>query len=469
MRLDSVGKRFIAALASGVMLYFVVGLEPRWFIAWVAPIPLLLAAFQASAAETWLLCIVAVGAGFAGNFDYYTKTSGPLGAILIVLLQVFEWSMAVRFTRSVVLRTNHWLTIFAWPIAWAALDTLVSTFSPHGTIGSLAYTQMDASPLIQIASITGAAGIVFLFNLFPSAVAIALFRGAKIKMPSVAYGLPIALIVAALIYGATRLHNAKTVGQLPVGLVAIDEFIGRETGQESAAAIWDRYADATAELASQGARVVVLPEKIAVLMVEEAGTRERQLAQVARKNQIYLVAGVGISEANGKRNRAWMFDPTGRLVAEYDKQHPVPGLEAEFARGDRFVVRDVIGYRAGLAICKDMHFAALGRGYGRERVNVVLEPAWDFYVDGWMSVRLAALRGLESGYSVVHSARDSFLSVSDRFGRVTDEIRSRRLPGATLRADVPIGPATPTPYARVGDVFGWICVAAGLGLRFKLR
>ena len=53
MRLDSVGKRLIAALASGVMLYFVVGLEPRWFIAWVAPIPLLLAAFQASAAETW--------------------------------------------------------------------------------------------------------------------------------------------------------------------------------------------------------------------------------------------------------------------------------------------------------------------------------------------------------------------------------------------------------------------------------
>ena len=62
------------------MLYFVVGLEPRWFIAWVAPIPLLLAAFRASAAETWLLCIVAGGAGFAGNFDYYTKTSGTFGS-----------------------------------------------------------------------------------------------------------------------------------------------------------------------------------------------------------------------------------------------------------------------------------------------------------------------------------------------------------------------------------------------------
>ena len=67
-----------------------------------------------------------------------------------------------------------------------------------------------------------------------------------------------------------------------------------------------------------------------------------------------------------------------------------------------------IGYRAGLAICKDMHFAALGRGYGRERVNVVLEPAWDFYVDGWMSVRLAALRGL-NGTARALRARQFFL------------------------------------------------------------
>ena len=469
MKLDTIWKRLIAAAASGVMLYFILGLEPRWFVAWISPVPLLLAAFEAASAETWLLCFVAVGAGFAGNFSYYTKTAGTWGAILIVLLQVFEWSVAVRFTRSLVLRSNHWLTIFAWPVVWAALDTLVSTFSPHGTWGSLAYTQMDFAALIQIASITGAPGIVFLFNLFPSAVAIALFRGGKIRRQAFAYGLPLALTVIVLLFGAWRLHNANSVGQLAAGLVAIDEFIGSETAQNAADAIWNRYAEATAELVKQGAHIVVLPEKIAVLSVEEAAKRQAQLADVARKNQVYLVAGIGIDEGARKRNRAWMFDPTGHLIAEYDKQHPVPGLEVEFLRGDRFVVRDVVGYRAGIAICKDMHFAALGRGYGRETVNVILEPAWDFYVDGWMSMQMAALRGLESGYAVVHSARDSFLSVSDRFGNINARLRSRRLPGATLRVDVPMGPPGPTPYARFGDLFGWLCVAITVTLRALRR
>ena len=465
MKLDAIWKRLIGAAASGVMLYFVLGLEPRWFVAWVASVPLLLAAFEAASAETWLLCFIAVGAGFAGNFSYYTKTAGTWGAILIVLLQVFEWSVAVRFTRSIVLRSNHWLVIFAWPVVWAALDTLVSTFSPHGTWGSLAYTQMDFGALIQIASITGTAGIVFLFNLFPSAVAIALFRGGKIKRQAFAYSLPLALTVIALLFGASRLHNANSVAQLPVGLVAIDEFIRSETAQNAADAIWNQYAEATADLVKQGAHIVVLPEKIAVLSVEEAAKRQVQLAEVARKNNVYLVAGVGVDEASRKRNRAWMFDPTGQLVAEYDKQHPVPGLEAEFSRGDRNVVRNVAGYRAGIAICKDVHFAALGRGYGREKVNVVFEPAWDFDVDAWMSAQMAALRGLESGYAVVHSARNSFLSISDRFGRITHLERSRPMPGATLRGDVPIGPPGPTPYARLGDWFGWLCVASAVGAR----
>jgi hypothetical protein len=48
MRLDSAVKRIAPALISGVMLHFVLGLDPRWLVAWFAPIPLLLAAFEAS-------------------------------------------------------------------------------------------------------------------------------------------------------------------------------------------------------------------------------------------------------------------------------------------------------------------------------------------------------------------------------------------------------------------------------------
>ena len=65
--------------------------------------------------------------------------------------------------------------------------------------------------------------------------------------------------------------------------------------------------------------------------------------------------------------------------------------------GHENVVREIDGHRLGVAICKDMHFASLGRSYGKEHVAAILEPAWDFNRDGWMAARIAALRGVENG------------------------------------------------------------------------
>jgi apolipoprotein N-acyltransferase len=96
------------------------------------------------------------------------------------------------------------------------------------------------------------------------------------------------------------------------------------------------------------------------------------------------------------------------------------------------------------------------------REQVGGDPAWDFYVDAWWASRVAGLRGVENGYSVVRASRESFLAVSDRYGHILAQKRSAKLPGASLLAALPLGPATPTPYARFGDVFGWLCVAAAV-------
>lgn len=65
-----------------------------------------------------------------------------------------------------------------FPAAWTSYEFLLSSASPHGTFGSLAYSQIDVLPLIQIASITGALGITFLLLLVPSALAFGWhFRG----------------------------------------------------------------------------------------------------------------------------------------------------------------------------------------------------------------------------------------------------------------------------------------------------
>jgi apolipoprotein N-acyltransferase len=454
--------RIALAGLAGVLFYFALGLAPWWPAAWLAPIPLLAAALHTTGREARLLSWMAAAIGLSSNFTYYLKTTGPAAAVVVTALQILLWGYLIGRTRAAFRAWPRWPVVFVFPVLLAAVKTLVSSFSPHGTWGSFAYTQMDATPVIQIASVLGGPAIVFLVGLFASAAALALYRGARIECPWLAYGLPLALIAAGVGYGEIRLQRAGAPPTIKVGLASIDDFIGGDTPPERVEAVWRGYEELVVRLAAQGARIVVLPEKIAALAPQEAALRQAQLGLLARRAGVHLVAGVQVNRAQAKDNAAWLFSPAGELLAEYRKQHMVPYLESDLKPGNEEVVRTLDGARFGLAICRDLIFTSFGRRYGQLGVSAMLVPAWDFYRDAWMASEVAALRGVENGYAVVRAGRESYLNVSDRYGRTVARRRSADLPGSSLLADLPLAPVAPTLYARTGDVFGWLSVAAAL-------
>jgi apolipoprotein N-acyltransferase len=111
-----------------------------------------------------------------------------------------------------------------------------------------------------------------------------------------------------------------------------------------------------------------------------------------------------------------------------------------------------------MAICKDMHFAALGREYARLQAGVMVVPSWDFGVDGRMAALTTLTRGVEGGYSVARVAREGLMTVSDPYGRLLAEQRSSPMPGSSMLVSVAVGEPVETLYRRTGDVFGWVCV-----------
>jgi apolipoprotein N-acyltransferase len=453
----------LAALASGILLYFATGLHPWWWVAWLAPIPLLIAAFRASHSETRWLAVIAGLIGSTSTTSYYAVTTGPYVAALIMLLRTLSWALVVMQTRAVVLGSRHWFTVFAYPTLWTALDTVVAAISPHSTFGSLAYTQMDALPVIQVASLIGEAGIVFIVSLFASVVSIAWYRKRNIEKPWLAYGLPSAVLLVTLSWGLARLADVSQTRTIPVGLVAVDRPVAALKNVASTGdAIWAGYSDAAANLAKQGAKIIVLPEKIALLDHPAANKVKPLLANIARSNSVYLVVGIALLADDHKENRAWMFTPTGELIADYAKQHLVPGWEAAFTPGKEDVVNRIGANRFGIAICKDMDFPALGRRYKALGADAVLVPARDFDRDAWLHSRMAVLRGVESGFTVIRSAQRGRLTVSDRYGRVAGDIPSAGAPGASLELVASIDLGGITPYARLGDVFGWFCVVISI-------
>jgi apolipoprotein N-acyltransferase len=460
LSLETSRRRLVATIVSGVLFSIAMSLHPWWPIAWIAATPLLAASFWASPRETVMLAVIAGLIGSLSTVLYNLQVAGPLVALMVPLWRVLALVIAVSLARYAVVQWGHWLSVFVFPALTAGFDMLESSFSAHGSMGSLAYSQMNAIPVIQIASLSGTSGIVFIVNLFASTLAVAWYRRplqGQFRRSCTVAG---TVVLVALAFGYLRLGFAPRQRQIPMGLVVEDT---RPNVQASSmdTPVWGTYKTGIDEVARRGAAVVVLPEKIAPFTPAQAQSMRDALNRLAEGEKIYLLAGVTIAAPGHKENRAWLLSPTGILDADYSKRHLLPGIEDGFIPGRMRTVRIVENTLTGIAISKDMDFPRLGREYGRAEVRLMLVPGWDFGRDAWEHSRVAVLRGVEDGYSVVRAARDGFLTASDSYGRVLEQERSSERPFAELEAKVPIGSGE-TLYDRIGDTFGWL--ALGLGI-----
>jgi apolipoprotein N-acyltransferase len=452
-----------AAVAIGLALRFVLGLEPAWWLAWIAPAPLLVLAFvNSAAAARWLTALAAL-IGASANIPYFCLLMPLPAALLVVLAQASLWVLVVGASRRIVLHYQAWWTIFAYPVLWVALDTLMAGLLPDGNWASLAYSQAEVLPVLQVTSLFGVAGLLFVLALMPSALAVGLVFGSRLRRAPLAYALPLALLAATLGYGEFRLRQSTSGAGVTFGLAAIDDAIGPNASLEYVERIWAGYERQVASLAAQGAHVIVLPEKIAVVAPPQAAQIQRRLGALAAKHSVWIEAGLGVDDGARRRNLAWLFAPSGVMAAGFQKHFMAPP-ERGFARGAAYAVSSIDGVGYGMAICKDMHFAVLGRAYGQRGAAAMLVPAWDFQVDRWMAARTTLTRGVENDYAVVRASREGLLTVSDGRGRVIAERRSRPLPGAAMLVTLPVRAPQATLYTLVGDAVGWLCVAAAVVL-----
>ena len=456
-----------AAVVIGVALRFVVNLEPVWWLAWFVPGLVLALALRSEGWTSRGLVALAALIGATSNVPYYLKVMPVVPVIIVTVLMTLLWMLVVGTSRRVVKSYDSGWTVLAYPVIWVAVDTLLAHFTPDGNWGSLAYTQADVLPVAQLASVFGVGGVLFVLMLVNSAVALAIHRGLRMPGALTAYIVAVVAVVATAGFGWWRLQTGNEGKPAKLGIVSIDDFLPA-TASDRAAEIWLQYDAQVTALAAGGARIVLLPEKISVLPTELAEPLKQHLARLAENNRIWLVVGLGVDSGQEKRNEAWWFAPDGRLVTNYLKHFMAPP-EREFVSGNEYPVNAIDGVNYGVAICKDMHFASLGRGFGARDAAVMLVPAWDFHDDAVMTANMTMLRGVENGYAVVRSSRDGLLTVSDAYGRYQAVAKSSAYPGASLFAEVNVGSRVPTIYTRIGDALGWLCAAGALVMIAGIR
>jgi apolipoprotein N-acyltransferase len=411
-------------------------------------------ATRVSASATALAAFVSYAVGGLNMWTYlHGSVSVPVPiVVLAIAVPAIVFATSVLLYRRLMARGHCIGAAFAVPIVWVVADFVIARVSPHGTFGNVAYTQANALPVIQIAAVTGIWGVEFGVLLLPATIAAVIARGVSPVLRLVTALVTLICVASALGYGVTRLR-APAVSTIRIGLASIQRPERPNVDTPEGRALVARYVDAVDRLAAAGARIIVLPE------TSMASTSESvpAFADAAQRTGTLLSVGVAVSGDSGHAHNAVLtFGPDLSSPVMYSKHHLIPGLEDQYTPGRDYVTIDG-GTRTGLAICKDLDFQDIGRAYASLNTQLLLVPAWDFDVDGWLHSRMAILRGVESGIAIARAARRGRLTLSDDRGRVVAEA-SAEARGAELVGDLPVH-NTRTRYAQWGDWFAWLNIA----------
>jgi apolipoprotein N-acyltransferase len=454
----------LCALLSGALFYLSQGPADLWCLAWLAPTPVLWLAYGDAANRQLVFAALAafvIGQCYIFFFTIAFRIVPPVIAIPLMIstfvLQAIAFPAAIMFARYVQRRSSPLVALLAFPACWTAFEYAISLFSPHGSYGSLAYSQMSAPVLIQNASLFGLYSVTFLICLFANAVAIAL-HGQKGSWIAVALGT--AICAANVAFGFARLAEPEP-GAIRVAALSDKKAQAEAFHADTLAAavgLSSYYARAVRAAAAKGARLVVIPEGGFIVRPAWRTAVFAPLIAASRETGVQIVAGAYERTLPG--DLAITFNPDGS-VDLYAKRHPMPLMESQFAPGTE---SGLIGNGRAVTICKDMDFPRSIRDTSQSGVRLMAVPAGDFIDDAWIHSRLALMRGVENGFSVVRSAYLGLVIAGDSHGRVVASKMAWPRAGMTaIVADLPLGPG-PTLYTRIGDVFAWLCFVLSLAI-----
>jgi apolipoprotein N-acyltransferase len=450
-----------AILISGSCWYISNGLNGNhWYLLWIAPVPVLMVVLTSGPWTAFTVSFLAYLVGRLSWFSYLVSVMTITPALINTIVLSLIFAVIIVITRILILRTKKWYSVMIFPALWTSVEFLIFNFSPDGTAGSIAYSQSNVLPLVQVASVTGILGITFIITLVPSAIALGWYYYRihhNIVPVFISSGI---IVLVVLIFGWIRLGN-KPVKTVNIGISVLQEkFHSVSTDSINSPfelIVAGFYAQQVNILSKEGATAVLLPERAIAIDSKSDSMIYSHLSSTARSNNVYIITGYTNLKNKIMRNSAMVIDSAGQLISDYNKAHLVKGLEDKFAPGKNIAIFDFNRQKAGVAVCKDLDFPDYIRKYGKEKIDVLFVPAWDFGVDDWLHSRMAILRGVENGFSEVRAAREGRLTISDPEGRVHFESITADKYGHTLIDGIPLK-GTSTIYTSLGNWFGYFCL-----------
>lgn len=443
----------LASLLTAACFYFSIGIGEAWYLAWFAPLPVLMLAYAGKSG--WVVFLAAWAGAAAGACCLIRAYGGVLpNAVLAleILVPAFLFAIAVVVSRVLYAKRGPLLAALAFATLFAAFDFLISFGKGGGAIATPAAAEMGMPVLVQALALVGFPGVTFLLGFVPAGIAAALTS--RSVLPAAAAVLLFSLNLA---FGFWHMA-APPMNALRVALMNGNELVG-SIGTDDEAKAEQALAPYFSAIEGLKGKVdlIVLPENIAYLAPAWRPRIIEAFATAARGVNATIVAGFNTALDAGRSNVSMAFVPGQAEPLIYEKRALVPVLETRYyRRGD--------GPKAtpsgiGLEVCKDMDFQAMIRSDEvKTTPSLLAVPAWDFNLDDWSHARVAIMRSVENGVPMARSARNGLMTLNDRYGRVLLEVRTRDAIQVAV-GELPLsGTGGGTIYDAIGDSFGWLTV-----------
>jgi len=376
--------------------------------------------------------------------------------------------------RLMVKRIKGFLSTLVFPVACTMFYFLDSSFGPLDGLGIFyAYNQHGNLPLMQLMSLFGIWGLVFLLSWFASVINWAWDRGFVWDQMKKGLAIFSCVVAVLFLYGGIRVSPFFYPGGSTVRIAAITFLPDPQKGMVSIEKVLkgklyspyektvSRIEQLTRRAALGGAKFVVWQE-FAMLINEANEARFLEAAQqLARENAIYLAISYSVLPQKEKgENRCVLINEIGHIEINYLKHHLAVGESYFMKKGPGGVsVVDTPYGRIGITICRDLEFPVYVREAGKKKADILLSPAFDF-PKGIMPSNTynQMLRAVENGFSLVRSVNNGLSVAIDYHGRILSSMNYFTTSNEIMYADVPTT-GTRTLYTQMGDIFAWLCIA----------
>ena len=141
--------------------------------------------------------------------------------VSFLVLSACLFAVGVLLFRMGVVRGKLWQAALVFPAFWASIEFAIAMLSIHGTFFNISYSQMNFLSILQIASVTGIAGISFTIFLFASAIAALLVPAPRSAKLPLLIG-SVVFIAGVFAFGAWRLASTPNSPTIKVALIASD-------------------------------------------------------------------------------------------------------------------------------------------------------------------------------------------------------------------------------------------------------